>query len=222
MRIKKQLACILSCFMIQSTTLTPMAAELPISSFYSYDLSTGKETHYDVKITTNAKELSMKGSNGTVDGNWIPETPSAKKVTYGWITKGNNRYYRMKNGKLCTSKWQKIGKYYYSFDSKGRMKKGNVRLSNNTLAYFSTTTGRFVSYLKRLTVTKKGKTSIEAKDSTGKYSIPLKNLTVINNAGKKISTSSLKKNSKICVLYTGSIRETSPATFSKILKVKKY
>ena len=58
-----------------------------------------------------------------------------KNSKSGWVKRGKNRYYRMKNGKLCKSKYKKIGKYYYYFDKKTYKKVKSTKVKVNGKTY---------------------------------------------------------------------------------------
>ena len=142
----------------------------------------------------------------------------------GWVKRGKNRYYRMKNGKLCKSKCKKIGRYYYSFDSKGRMKTGLVKVNKNFTGYFSEKTGRLSYYTMDLRVKKVYKGSAIGQKKGGNsyelYDIPLTNVKLVNSRGKRIKASAVKKNSLVRVCYYGDILEIYPAAFQEIVKIK--
>lgn len=143
-------------------------------------------------------------------------------IKKGWFKKGKYRYYRLKNGKLCKSKIIKIGKHYYSFDKKGRMKKGLVKLGADYSGYFSYKTGRFIYYVMDLKVTRVFKDQVIGKSKEGgMYSVPFdKKIKWKDRSGKKVKQSVISKNEKIRVYFKGEILEISPARFAKIVKVR--
>lgn len=138
----------------------------------------------------------------------------------GWFKKGKYKYYRLENGKLCTKKFVKINGKYYSFDAKGRLRTGLVTVSKDVKAYFSKKDGHFVNYVKEMVVVQKYKGSVTAKDSSGAlFKLNLKK--IVDETGKDIPESAIKKNSKIHVIYKkGAILETYPLQFGCSYKIK--
>ncbi|WP_373215062.1 hypothetical protein [Ruminococcus sp. 5_1_39BFAA] len=167
---------------------------------------------------TTLSAAAAEVSTGTVTGS---QTETTKKS--GWFNKGKYRYYRMKNGKLCKKSFVKIGKYYYSFDSKGRMKKGIVTVPKKGKAYFSKKNGRFLCLATELKVMKKYKNEVlvAGKNAADRYYVPLKNVALLDSKGKKILPKAIKKGCRILVFATGDILETYPAQFSEVIAVQK-
>lgn len=152
----------------------------------------------------------------TVSGD--KEKPNVSKRS-GWFKNGKYKYYRMKNGKLCTKKYAKIDGRYYSFDAKGRMRTGLITFSADDKVYFSKANGHMVNFVKVMDVVKTYKNSITGKDSTGTlYDVTLKK--IVDKNGKVISASKLKKGSKLHVLYKGGIQESFPIQFQNAYKIK--
>lgn len=147
-----------------------------------------------------------------------------KNSKSGWVKRGKNRYYRMKNGKLCKSKYKKIGKYYYSFDSKGRMKTGLVKVNDKFSGYFSRKTGRLAYCVMDLKVKRVYKGSAVGQRKSGKsyelYDIPLTKVKLVNSKGKRIKASAVKKNDLVRICFNGDILERYPAAFQEIVKIK--
>lgn len=188
---KKVYGLLLTIFMICMTMVSPVAAGSQVS-----DNQNNKET----AAVENQKK-----------------TNESKKS--GWFKKGKYKYYRMKNGKLCTKKYVKINGKYYSFDSKGRMRTGLITFSEDDKVYFSKTKGHMVNFVKVMNVERKYKDSVVGKDSSGGlYDVTLKKIVDKNN--KVISASKLKKGSKIYVLYKGGMQESYPMQFQNAYKIK--
>lgn len=137
----------------------------------------------------------------------------------GWFKKGEYVYYRMPNGKLCTSKFIKIGKEYYSFDSKGRRQTGIIPVSKGVYAYFSKTYGNFTNYFMQAVVVKRYENSILVKDQSGSlYSVMLKKVVDIKQ--REIPKDRIKKNSVVHIVYRGGIKEIYPLEFVNAYKVR--
>lgn len=163
----------------------------------------------------------VASSQLTLIASSVPAEEKAETVQKGWFRKGKYRYYRMKNGKLCKGKFAKIGRYYYSFDNKGRMKKGLVKLNREYSGYFSYKTGRFAYFVMDLKVTRVSENSIVGKTKKGGlYSVSLKNVKLVNEAGKKVKKSAIRKNDSTRVYFKGNILEISPAQLTEVVKVR--
>ena len=106
---------------------TPFAASAEQLSSHEYDYNTKKETYHQGVEVAKPIEGPDFMTEMVLEDVKVENTGTVQKT--GWFTKGKYRYYRMKNGKLCKERFVKIGKYYYSFDSKGRMRTGTVKLS---------------------------------------------------------------------------------------------
>ena len=193
-----------------------MAAEQDVIYYSEYDFITKEETlgkYTSEDYTNDASRGISQGFEGTI------ESESKSRTNSGWFTKNGHRYYRMPNGKLCTKEIAKIGKNYYSFDSKGRMQTGLIAFSDSDMAYFSKTYGNLTNYVKELVVVKKYSGSVTAKDADGKlYIVNLKK--VVDKGQNAIPASRIKKNSVIHVIYRGGIQETHPAQFDNAYKVR--
>lgn len=87
---------------------------------------------------TNADENGGVGSsvNGTVD--YINGQNFGDQ--YGWITQGNDKYFRYPDGKIATG-WIKLDGTYYRFDNNGKLKKGWFQNPYGQWFYLDTTTG---------------------------------------------------------------------------------
>lgn len=150
------------------------------------------------------------------DGN-VSFASTTKKT--GWFKKGNYVYYRMPNGKLCTSKFIKIGKEYYSFDSKGRRQTGIIPVSKGVYAYFSKTYGNFTNYFMQAVVVKRYENSILVKDQSGSlYRVTLKKVVDIKQ--REIPKDRIKKNSVVHIVYRGGMKEIYPLEFVNAYKVR--
>src|SRR5699024_10154215 len=102
-----------------------------------------------------------------------------------------------------------------------RMKKGLVKLNREYSGYFSYKTGRFAYFVMDLKVTRVSENSIVGKTKKGGlYSVSLKNVKLVNEAGKKVKKSAIRKNDSTRVYFKGNILEISPAQLTEVVKVR--
>lgn len=165
---------------------------------------------------------TVSANSASPKKNTVIEQKTKGTVKKGWFKKGKYRYYRLKNGELCKSKIIKIGKHYYSFDKKGRMRKGLVKLGTDYSGYFSYKTGHFIYYVMDLKVTRVFKDQAVGKSKEGwLYEVPFdKKIKWKDRSGKNVKKPVISKNEKIRVYFKGQILESSPAQFMKIVKVR--
>ena len=229
MRNKKKLNLLFSFFLtgIFIFNMNIISADAETIYYSDYNFVTKEEVlgeYSSEDYTTDATKGISKGFEGSIEsydreGNGMIDTTSNTSNKVGWFTKNGYKYYRMPNGELCTDKFIKIGRNYYSFDKNGRMRTGLISFSNSDKAYFSKTYGNFTNFVKVLKVVENKQSSILAKDIKGNlYTIALNK--VVDKNQNDISGSMLKKNSTIHVIYRGGVYETYPLRFENAYKVR--